>query len=69
MARCTICGNEPPEELEHLPIYVDGSEGVDICYACKMAVTEFLRTMKQACARSRVALNKFQHELRKEDRK
>jgi len=56
--RCTICGDEYSEELVHLPIYVTGSEGVDICYACKMAVTEFLRTIKLACARVRIAMAK-----------
>ena len=63
--RCNICQNEPPEELIHLPIYVDGSEGVDICFACKMAVTEFLRSVKQSCARSRIALYRDYHKLKK----
>jgi hypothetical protein len=32
--RCSICGNESPE-LVYLPIFVDDSEGVDICMLVK----------------------------------
>jgi len=53
--RCTICGNEAEEELLHLPMYIDGSGGIDICYACKMDITRFICSVRSACARSRVA--------------
>jgi|GEM_PF-7004284 len=68
--RCSICQCEQPvatllqeEKLRHLPLYVDGSEGIDICYACAIALTEILRGMKSACARSRI---KERHKLEKE---
>jgi hypothetical protein len=62
--RCGICGNEPPEELVHFPISISGSDGVDICYACKMSVTEFLTFLKQVCARSRIAAKRFDRSYR-----
>jgi len=68
--RCSICGrdlgDDPIPPIDHLPIYVDGSEGIDICFPCRMAVTEFLRSLKQACARSRMALAKSLREVKNE---
>jgi len=34
--RCQICQVE--NELRHLPIYVIGSEGVDVCHGCDLTV-------------------------------
>ncbi len=66
--KCRICGNEPPEELVHLPIYVSGSEGVDLCYACRMMVTDFVRAHINACARARMAVRLLhREEFRKEE--
>jgi len=66
MGRCTICQCEPCEELRHLPLYISGSEGIDICYACSIALTEILRGMKSACSRSRIEVAKERHKLEKE---
>jgi hypothetical protein len=58
MKYCSICGCEEREtgtELLHLPLYVNGSEGVGVCFSCRMTVTEFLRGMKSACGRTRLS--------------
>jgi hypothetical protein len=53
--RCGICQNEPPEELRHLPLYVNGSEGIDVCWGCAMFLTETIRQLRSTCSRSRLA--------------
>jgi hypothetical protein len=54
MKYCSICYDEEGEagtELIHLPLYVNGSEGIEVCLACRTAITEFLRGMRSACGR------------------
>jgi len=45
MEKCTICGQDCKEPT-HLSIYVSGSEGVDACLNCRMAITEYIRQLK-----------------------
>jgi hypothetical protein len=51
---CDIC-HDPweNEKLKHLPIYVNGSEGVTICPYCQQNLTEFLRALRSTAARAK----------------
>jgi hypothetical protein len=49
---CTLCSLEYwNDELEFLPIYTIGSEGTYVCEPCKMAITEFCRSLMSASSR------------------
>ena len=48
---CSICKN-PDIKLKHLPLYVTGSEGLDVCYYCEMIIVEFIRKMINLAAYS-----------------
>jgi hypothetical protein len=47
---CSICGWDS-EELTHLTLYVNGSEGIEVCLECRIALTEYARGMTSACFR------------------
>jgi len=50
--RCRIChGKELP--VRHLPIYAFGSEGIEVCRICDVAIAEFVRNMTNAAGRAR----------------
>ena len=49
MHDCDICGN-PSDELQHLPLYVRGSEGVHACLNCRLILCEVARGILRACA-------------------
>ena len=54
MKECHICQvNRNPEEIKHLPIYAFGSEGINVCEACQIAISEFVRVMQSTANRSR----------------
>lgn len=55
MARCGICHTEDwnQDELKHLDIYVNGSEGVYICPDCETGLTNHLRSVRSAAARGK----------------
>jgi hypothetical protein len=36
---CTLCGNKEDETV-HLPLYVIGSEGIEVCLYCKIILTK-----------------------------
>jgi len=55
--KCSICERENPE-LEHLPIYLKGSEGIEICPFCKMSLTEYLKGISSACSRTKMQVIK-----------
>lgn len=61
---CDICGST--SEVHHLPIYANGSEGVEVCISCRIVLTEVVRGMTRACVRARVKdrLKRKQAELR-----
>ena len=44
MNNCRIC-NQSSDELTHLSLYVFGSEGIDVCLNCRIAITEFVRQL------------------------
>lgn len=48
---CMICQSK--EETKHLPIYVIGSEGLDICYSCEMVLVSYIRESMILASRSR----------------
>ena len=57
--KCSICGyGNEFTKLEHLPIYLRGSEGVEICPECKLSLTEHLRGIVFACSRARIQIMK-----------
>jgi hypothetical protein len=49
---CNVCGSR--EEVERLPIYIMGSEGVDLCLHCRLTVTEVVRGMLSVAGRRRL---------------
>lgn len=48
MDTCIICYNK--DETKHFSLYVFGSEGVNLCHSCQIAVCEFIRRMASACS-------------------
>ncbi len=49
---CCICFSEV-ERTEHLSIYINGSEGADLCHACKLDLTDHLRRIRNVAARAK----------------
>ena len=50
---CSICFSEVGE-TRHLPIYITGSEGVELCTNCKIDLTEHLRQLRNVALRSKL---------------
>ena len=49
LVSCSICGTETdPDEIKHLPIYANGSEGVETCMTCRQILTDVARGMIRA---------------------
>jgi hypothetical protein len=57
------------QEVRHLPLYVRGSEGLDVCHFCEMVLVEAIREMINIANRSRLVVHKRIHEVAKEDKK
>lgn len=55
--RCMIC-QMSKMEIKHLPLYVRGSEGLDICHFCEMILVEFVREIMNIANRSRLVCHK-----------
>jgi hypothetical protein len=66
MSRCTVCGEQAREgcELRHLSIYANGSEGVEACIGCTLAITEFVRAMQGVAARAAIRSHKDRKEAK-----
>jgi len=66
MSICYICWTEKDEDntLKDLPIYVSGSEGVEICFSCEMAIVQTIRNMAASAARSRKIAYKHSKKIR-----
>ena len=47
--KCGICTQECSEPT-HLSIYVSGSEGIYVCFSCRMVVTDFVRQLRGIAA-------------------
>ena len=65
---CYICWTPKDEDntLKHLSLYVCGSEGVEVCFSCEMALVETIKNMARAAAKSRKFVYKATKKLRKE---
>lgn len=48
---CTVC--HIVQETKHLPLYVRGSEGLDVCHFCEMALVEVVRELMNMAGRAR----------------
>lgn len=63
MSGCMIC-HTPDQVTKHLPLYIRGSEGLDVCHFCEMALVEAIREMINIANRSRLVAHreKVRHE-------
>lgn len=61
---CSIC--QSANETRHLPIYISGSEGIEICHDCEMGIVEYLRNIIRTCYKSRMQLAKDLKKIREE---
>lgn len=53
-ARCTLCGTEVrAKDITHLDLYCIGSEGIEVCLACRMVLTDAARGLMGAAGRGR----------------
>jgi hypothetical protein len=50
---CLLCRRVG--KVSHLPIYIIGSEGTDVCESCRINITHFVRCLKDVG--NRAALN------------
>jgi len=66
MKTCSICWTDESDDntLKSLPIYVYGSEGVEICFPCEMAIVATIRNMASAAGRSRKIAYKHSKKIR-----
>lgn len=48
---CRICGCEG--KTRHFDFYAFGSEGVEMCEACQIATSNFIKSMAEACGRAK----------------
>lgn len=46
---CLICGVF--DEVRHLPIYVRGSEGIELCHDCEMLLVDFINNLRNLSGR------------------
>lgn len=51
--QCSICRQEK-EELEHLNLYVSGSEGIWVCLGCRITLTNVASGMQSAANRAAI---------------
>ena len=63
LGRCSVC-RYTGTNVKHLEIYPFGSEGVDICLDCELAICEFI-TKRSAWA---LELRKHEYMMRKQIR-
>ena len=50
---CGICHRQwQPDGLKHLPIYVNGSEGIALCPDCSQALSNHVFAMRSAANRA-----------------
>lgn len=53
---CYICdtNEDADNEIKHYCLYVNGSEGVELCVSCQIAVCEQIRHMKSAANKAKI---------------
>jgi hypothetical protein len=47
---CSLCG-QTETEVEHLNLYVLGSEGIEVCFECRCKLTECARLLRSQYTR------------------
>ena len=45
--KCSLCFGESNEDMKHLPLYLNGSEGIIICTECRIVLTEVAKAMRR----------------------
>jgi len=60
--QCTICASV--EDVRHLPLYVIGSEGLQVCHTCEMDLVTHVRSLMHLAAVSRKTGYKACKEIR-----
>ena len=43
---CTLCANNEEKTTRFIPLYVFGSEGLNVCHECEMQLVEFARLLR-----------------------
>jgi hypothetical protein len=49
---CGICGSIE-DNLLHLPLYVNGSEGIDVCERCRVKITVIIQQVVSVANKAR----------------
>ena len=56
MINCSICSEDKiREDITHLSIYVNGSEGIMVCLECRILITEYVKTLRRIAAKVKLA--------------
>lgn len=61
---CTIC--HELDECKSLPLYVNGSEGTQLCLQCELNIVHIIRTMRVLAGRAMNMGYKMAHRRGKE---
>ena len=57
--RCSICQtNVEQDQLKHLSLYVNGSEGVEVCPSCDLTIRDYIIGLQRVATRSRLSFAK-----------
>jgi len=59
---CTLCGRR--KEIEHFEIYIDGSEGLNLCDECKMEIIEYCRLKRREKTKAKLREYKSEYSRR-----
>lgn len=59
---CRLCYED--KETRNINLYVNGSEGLQLCHACEMSVVNTIREIQSAVARAKLVLIKNQQQVR-----
>lgn len=52
MAPCGICTEVT--EVRHISLYIEGSEGLNVCHECDMMLVSYVRHMKHLVATAKM---------------
>lgn len=54
---CDVCG-DGTRRIKSLPIYVNGSEGVSICFSCELDLANYIRSLQSVSHRTKKSVYK-----------
>lgn len=54
---CTLCNNNEDETV-HLPLYVIGSEGIEVCLHCRIILSNVAKGIMQTSGRVKMQIYK-----------